>query len=48
MLTNEERLIYDILASKIGYVPSIKLSKISEKLKEMQQRIIQRAIKLGL
>jgi hypothetical protein len=45
MLTNEERLIYDMLASKIGTVPSISIENKRETKKEMQQRIIKEAIK---
>jgi hypothetical protein len=33
MLTNEERLIYDMLSAKIGYVPVLSI-ETSEKLKK--------------
>jgi hypothetical protein len=45
MLTNEERLIYDMLSAKIGYVPVITIENKRETKKERDQRIIQNAIK---
>jgi hypothetical protein len=45
MLTNEERLIYDMLSAKIGYVPVLRIENKRETKKERDQRIIQNAIK---
>jgi hypothetical protein len=44
MLTNEERLIYDMLSAKIGYVPVLSIENKRE-TKKSDQRIIQNAIK---
>lgn len=45
MITTEERMIYDMLSAKIGHVPVVEINNRKETAKEMQQRVIQDAIK---
>ncbi len=44
-LTKEERMIFDMLSAKIGHVPIIELSNKKKNKKEIEQEVIENAIK---
>lgn len=45
MITTEERMIFDMLSAKIGHVPVIELSNKRKTRKEIEQEVIENAIK---
>jgi hypothetical protein len=45
MITPEERMIFDMLSAKIGQLPVIELENKRKTKKEIEQEVIQNAIK---
>jgi hypothetical protein len=45
MITTEERIIFDMLLAKIGHVPTVELSNKRKTKKEIEQEVIENAIK---